>query len=131
MSPHFTEFSLSFSFPVSVEKIYSAWLNGDEHTAMTGGTAKGEAKTGSKFSAWDGYISGKNLELIPNKKIVQVWRTTEFKESDDDSLVEITFKDTNGGCEITLTHSKIPEGQPDYKQGWIEYYFEPMKEYFN
>jgi len=33
---------------------------------------------------------------------------------------------------MTVIHSDIPDGQgDDYRQGWIDYYFEPMKEYFS
>jgi hypothetical protein len=34
------------------------------------------------------------------------------------------------GCELTLIHTNIPEAQTQYKQGWIDNYFTPMKNYF-
>ena len=54
----------------TTQEIYSAWLNSQPHTQMTGGEAKCSDKVGASFTAWDGYISGKNLELFENKKIV-------------------------------------------------------------
>lgn len=124
------EFSLTTTFPVSPEKIYTSWLDGDLHKAMTGGDAEGKAEVGTVFTAWDGYISGENLELVPNRRIVQSWRTTEFDDDAEDSLLEIDLKVTDDGCELTIKHSNIPPGQPDYKQGWIDFYFEPMSKYF-
>lgn len=98
---------------------------------MTGASATGAAEVGAKFSAWDGYIYGKNINLVPNRKIVQLWRTTEFKETDEDSILETELKVSSGdSCDLTLKHSNIPGNQPDYKQGWIDYYFKPMQEYF-
>ncbi|GAB5409367.1 MAG: hypothetical protein BalsKO_17320 [Balneolaceae bacterium] len=97
---------------------------------MTGGEASCTDYVGGTFTAWDGYISGTNISLIENKEIKQSWRTTEFTDSDDDSELIIRLKNIDEGCELTLIHSNIPEGQSDYKKGWIEYYFNPMKEYF-
>lgn len=130
MSDKTTRFTIKTNFPVSAQKIYQAWLNGTQHTKMTGGQATGTAETGSEFTAWDGYISGRNVDLIANKKIVQTWRTIEFDEKEDDSQIEIILNDMDNGCEFILTHTQIPSGQPDYEQGWQEHYFEPMKEYF-
>jgi len=124
------EFSISKIFPVTPDKIYNAWLDGKLHSAMTGGHAECNAEEGRRFTAWDGYISGQNLTLLPNKKIVQSWRTTEFENDQEDSVIEIVFESIDEGCKLTLTHSKIPDDQPDYKQGWVEYYFDPMSKYF-
>lgn len=111
-------------------QIFNAWLDSDKHSEMTGGEAKCSSEVGGTFTAWDGYIRGRNLELIENKKIVQSWRTTEFDESDEDSLLTIELTESENGTELILTHTNIPEGQTQYEQGWIEYYFEPMKSYF-
>lgn len=69
---------LTLTLAATPQKIYNAWLNGREHTRFTGGKASASAKVNGKFTAWDGYISDKNLELANGKKIVQAWRTTEF-----------------------------------------------------
>lgn len=122
--------TLSAIFAVAPERVYKAWLNSREQSGMTGGVAMISAVEGGTFTAWDGYISGKNIELLPYSKIVQSWRTTEFDDEDEDSRLEITFKQVNEGCEITLHHTNIPEGQTQYKKGWEEYYFTPMKKYF-
>lgn len=122
--------SLTATFKVSGSAIFNAWLNSDEHSAMTGGEANCPSEVGAEFSVWDGYITGKNVSVKPNKEIVQTWRTTEFSDSDADSNLVISFKDIDGGCEITLDHTNIPEGQTQYEQGWVDHYITPMKEYF-
>jgi activator of HSP90 ATPase len=124
------QIELKESFPVKPSVIYTAWLDSKEHSEMTGGAAVCSDEIGQEFTAWDGYISGKNKQLIKNEKIVQNWRTTEFDESDPDSELQIDLKETEDGCLLTLTHSNIPEGQSNYEQGWIDHYFIPMKEYF-
>ena len=125
-----SSFQLKATFPVSLEELYNTWLDGEGHTNMTGGEATGNAVVGAKFTAWEGYIWGINKKLTPHSEIVQSWRTTEFKETDKDSLLSLNFKEVPGGCEFTLHHKNIPEDQPNYKQGWQEHYFSPMKEHF-
>jgi activator of HSP90 ATPase len=125
-----TSFELKATFPVSPEELYNAWLDGKQHSKMTGGDANGSAIEGGKFTAWEGYIWGMNKTLTPHSEIVQSWRTSEFKETDEDSLLILHFKEVPGGCELTLAHSSIPEGQPNYEQGWQEHYITPMQEYF-
>ncbi len=130
MNPPNRKFLLKVNFPVEPKKVYQAWLNGAEHSLMTGSLATGTEDLGSAFTAWDGYISGKNLKLIPAEKIVQSWRTTEFTEGQEDSLLEINLRETAEGCELSLFHSNIPDGQSDYEKGWKDHYFDPMAKYF-
>ncbi len=121
-------FKISAVIPASPAEIYKAWLNTKGHSAMTGSPAK---VSGKKFSAWDGYIFGQTLELEPDRRIVQAWRTTEFPDAAPDSHLEVLLAKVKGGTRITLTHTNIPDSQADsYKQGWEDFYFKPMKEYF-
>jgi activator of HSP90 ATPase len=124
-------FKLKTTLPAEPRAIYEAWLSGTEHTAMTGAAATASAEVGDRFTAWDGYIEGKNLELKPHWCIVQSWRTTKFSDSDPDSRLELCIHPKGGGCELLLIHSEIPPDQvAGYRSGWVEYYFEPMRRYF-
>lgn len=118
-------------FKVPASTLYEAWLNSEAHTKMTGGEAMCSDVVGGKFTAWDGYIEGENLELIPNQKIVQSWRTSEFLDKDPDSLLTIQFIVKNEGTELNLIHENIPEGQSQYEEGWKEHYFTPMHIFFD
>lgn len=124
-------FTISTILPVSAERIYKAWLNSEEHAAFTGSAAAIDPTLGGAFSVWDGYITGKNILLEPHSRIIQSWRTTEFPGQAPDSRLEILLKTVPEGTRITLKHSQIPEGQAEeYKRGWKEFYFAPMKTYF-
>ena len=124
-------FQVSVTLPVKPEAIYEAWLDTKKHTAFTGSPAQVDARTGGKFSAWDGYICGTNLELVPYTRIVQSWRTKEFPDESPDSRIEVTLTQTRNGTKLTLKHSNIPAGmEEEYKQGWKDFYLEPMKTYF-
>ncbi|MCK4750263.1 MAG: SRPBCC domain-containing protein [Bacteroidales bacterium] len=124
------KFEVSGVIAASTGQVYNAWLNSEEHTKMTGGKAEVSDVIGATFRAWDGYIEGTNLELDPGKRILQNWRTTEFEESDEDSLLEILFEPESEHTRVTIRHSNLPGHGMQYKQGWIDNYFEPMNAYF-
>ena len=78
------EFILKRSFNTTAKKIYDTWLSSEGHTKMTGGSAIVSDIIGDKFTAWDGYIEGGNIDLEPNKRILQTWRTSQFEEDEED-----------------------------------------------
>lgn len=123
--------SVSDLIPVSPQAIYEAFLSSEGHAAITGSPAEVDPKVGGKFTAWDGYISGITLELEPHRRIVQAWRTTEFPEDAADSRLELLLEAVSGGAKVTFNHTSIPEGQGEsYRQGWLDFYFTPMKAYY-
>jgi activator of HSP90 ATPase len=98
---------------------------------MTGGSATASRKVGRPFTAWDGYISGTNVVIEKFSKLVLNWRTQQFMADAADSVVEILFEpNSTGGTKLVLKHSNIPEGQPDYEDGWKKHYFTPMSSFF-
>ncbi len=124
-------FTISEVIPAKPAEIYGAWLSSEGHSAITGSPAKVDGNVGGEFSAWDGYIFGKTLGLTPNRRIVQTWRTSEFPDEAPDSHLEVLLEEVAEGTKITLTHSDMPEDQVDsYRQGWEDFYFKPMKDYF-
>lgn len=125
------EFTVSANIPASPETIYNAWLDSDGHTKMTGNPAHASAKVGDPFDAWDGYISGKTLELEPCKRIVQSWRGSRYKDSDEDSQIEVLLEPAEGGTKLTLIHTNVPDDQASHEPGWTTHYFEPMNQYFS
>ncbi|MGZ9234586.1 MAG: SRPBCC domain-containing protein [Anaerolineales bacterium] len=124
-------FTLSEILSAKPSDIYDAWLSSAGHAAMTGSFANVDGNVGGTFSAWDGSIFGTTLELTPNRRIVQAWRTTEFPEEAPDSHLEILLEEVERGTRLTLTHSDMPEDQIEsYRQGWEEFYFLPMQKHF-
>jgi activator of HSP90 ATPase len=124
-------FTLSEIIWAKPAEVYEAWLSSEGHAAMTGSPAKVDGEVAGQFSAWEGYIFGKTLELTPNQRIVQAWRTTEFPNDASDSHLEVLLEEVSDGTKVTLIHRDMPEDQVDsYRQGWEDFYFKPMKEYF-
>jgi activator of HSP90 ATPase len=132
-----TEGAMAFAFiltdiiPATPQQIYDAWLDSHGHSNMTGSPAEIVPVEGAAFTAWEGYITGRNLKLEPNRRILQSWRTTEFAPEDADSEIEILLEPHEEGTKLTLNHSKVPDGHTSYQDGWQDHYFEPMKLYFS
>ena len=124
------EFQLKTNFNTTAKKIYETWLSSEGHTKMTGGSANISNKIGDKFTAWDGYIEGVNIDLNLNKRIVQTWRTSQFDEDEKDSQIEVLLNEVDGKTELTITHTNLSERGEHYKNGWQDHYFEPMGKYF-
>ncbi len=116
---------------VTTEEVYSALIDPKKHSAFTGSKATCNPRPGGRFTAWDNYISGKNLELVKGKKIVQEWKTSEWPEKYPSSILEFTFTQKKGGTELRMVHSKVPASQVEkYREGWRSSYWGPLKEYF-
>ena len=125
------EFTLKTKINATAKEIYTAWLSTEGHTNMTGGAATTSDKVGSNFTAWDGYIEGKNVALEPYKRIVQSWRSSQFESHEEDSQIEILLQEVDGQTELTLIHTNVPESGEHYKKGWDNHYFQPMNTYFS
>jgi uncharacterized protein YndB with AHSA1/START domain len=120
--------SVSGVIPATPEQIFTAWLDGALHAAMTGAPASVD---GAVFTAWGGYISGRTVALEPHALIEQTWRTLDFPQEAAESRLRVLLAAVDGGTRITFDHSEIPAGQGvNYEQGWHTHYLEPMRAYF-
>lgn len=111
-------------------QVYAALMNSKQHAKCTGAKATISSKVGGKFTAYDGYIAGKNIELVPDTKIVQLWRASDWPEQHY-STATFLLKQTSSGTRMTFMQTHVPsEFYSDIKRGWIEYYWEPLKQFF-
>jgi activator of HSP90 ATPase len=121
----------SVLIPATPVEVYDAMVNARKHAAFTGVPAKSVNKVGGKFTAWDGYIIGKYLKLVPGKKIVEEWSTSDWPAGYAPSLIELTFERANAVTRLTMVQTEVPAAQaPQYRQGWKDYYWTPLKSYF-
>ena len=117
----------SVTLRASPHEIYEALIDSGKHSQFTGGEAKISRKVGGRFSTFDGYSEGVNVELVPDKKIVQTWRASDWPEGHY-SQVTFSLKEVQGGTRLIFTQTGVPEEQyEDISQGWRDYYWIPMK----
>ncbi|HCV43697.1 MAG TPA: hypothetical protein DGH68_09455 [Bacteroidetes bacterium] len=120
----------SVTLSATPEQVYEALMNSKTHAKFTGAPAKISRKVGGKISAYDGYIDGTNVELVKNKKIVQMWRGGDWPEGDY-SRATFALKKVKGGTKLTFTQTGVHDKQyRAIKQGWIDFYWVPMKKMF-
>lgn len=112
---------------VDPRTLYDTLLDSRKHAKVIGAPARISRKVGGAWSAFDGGLSGTHLELVPGRRIVQTWRDRDWPEGVV-STVTFTFARVRGGARLTLRHVGLPDERAhEYRQGWIEYYWKPMK----
>ena len=115
---------------VAPADLYELFMDSAKHSAATGMPVKVSRKVGGKWSAFGGKILGKTLALVPDRMIVQAWRSSAWKKGDPDSVLVVSFEKAPGGARAHLTHVGVPPY--DHKgvtQGWTNYYWKPWKRY--
>ncbi|MBI3573023.1 MAG: SRPBCC domain-containing protein [Candidatus Kerfeldbacteria bacterium] len=121
----------SVTIKASPKEVYEALLDSKKHSLITGDTAKMSRTVGGSWSAFGGYATGKNLELVPNKKIVQTWRASDWPAGHE-STATFSLAKTKDGTKIVFTHVHVPANQiRSIAGGWQEYYWEPLKRFFS
>lgn len=117
-------------FKAPPHEVYEALMDEKIHARFTASAAQISSQVGGSFSAYDGYISGRNIELIPDRKIVQEWRAVDW-EPKKISKITFEFSAVPEGTQLDFTHTGLPEGtEDDFAQGWIENYWNPMRNLF-
>jgi activator of HSP90 ATPase len=120
----------SVTLPASAKDLYAMYLSPRAHGAISGGKVAISARSGSKFSAFGGALSGRMLQAVSGKLIVQAWRSTTFKKSDADSTLILRFTQKGRRGRIDLVHVNVPDH--DYQgvnKGWKRYYWKPWRKY--
>ena len=73
----------------SAKKVFDALTDAKQFSAFSGGApAEIDATAGGSFSCFGGHIIGRNIELVPGKRVVQAWRPVKWVEG----VYSIVFK---------------------------------------
>ena len=122
------DFKNSYIIPAPTDEVFIALTNPFTIELWSGYSAIMSKEIGAEFSLWDGDISGINIEIIENKKIVQEWF---FGDNTERSIVTINLSENKKGTLVNLHHTNIPDSDfENISLGWNEYYFEALIEYF-
>jgi len=119
----------SITFKATPHQVYEALMDSRLHARFTGAAARISRKVGGRFSAYDGWLRGTNLALLPDRKIVQAW-TSDNRGWPRDHYSRATFalRRVPGGTRLTFTQSGVPEAAyADIRQGWWDSYWLPLK----
>lgn len=120
------------TIPASPKEVYAALMSSATHSKFTGAKAKIGKKKGDSYYAYDGYIIGKNIELVPGEKIVQTWVAMEDKwPAGHESKITFNLKAKGKNTVINFLHEDVPAViAKNFVTGWKDYYWNPLKAYF-
>ncbi len=108
--------------------LFDLYVDARRHAAATGAAASITRKEGDAFSAWDGYITGRNLAVVPKRLVVQAWRASDWDDAVADSTLVLAFRDVAGGAAVDLVHAHVPDDEADaLDDGWREFYWSPWR----
>ena len=107
--------------------VFRALVERTQIEEWTGSPAVMDDRVGTNFSLWGDSILGTNLEVVPDAKLVQRWRASDWL---NDSRVTFILLPDAGGTRVELLHEEVPDDQAEeYAAGWNDSYFGPLKEY--
>jgi activator of HSP90 ATPase len=122
-------FKKTFKINAEPSDVYSAVTNPYTIELWSGYPAQMSTEPGSEFSLWEGDITGKNLEFVQDKKVVQEWY---FGDQVEKSIVTITIAPGQPNSLVTVEHTCIPDEEfNDIAEGWREYYIGAIINFFN
>ncbi len=118
------------TLPARPAEVFSALMDQKKHAAFTGDVAQIEPREGGAFCCYGNYISGITVELVPDKLIVQAWRSRGWPQG---FYSVVTFALSPGGrgkTRLRFTQFGVPERDFEAKsEGWRSHYWEPLKRY--
>jgi uncharacterized protein YndB with AHSA1/START domain len=84
---------------------------------------------GGAFAIFGGYITGRQIELVPGVRIVQAWRVGSW-DPGVYSIVKFELTEQGAGTKIVFDHTGFPKGDGGHlASGWKAHYWEPLQEF--
>jgi activator of HSP90 ATPase len=148
VSGAYTSIHQEVDFKAGPERIYEALLDDKQLSALTGATAqihrefeeeflgfsdgfRPKRGAGGAFKLFDGRVTGRNVELIPNQRIVQAWRVATWP-SGRYSIVKFELTAQGLGTRIVFDHVGFPPEDREALNGnWSRMYWDPLRKYLD
>ncbi len=123
-------------FKASRKRIYEALTDAKQFTDVTKfSPVRGAApaaislEAGGSFSCFGGHIVGRNVELVPNERVVQAWRVVDW-EPGVYSIARFELEGEGSQTKVLFDHTGFPNGKAEHlAAGWKEHYWEPLEKY--
>jgi activator of HSP90 ATPase len=116
-------------FKATPHRIYEILLDSQQFSAFSGEPATISPEAGGAFTMFGGKVVGRNIELIPDQRIVQAWRPAYWQPGVY-TLVKFELKAQGSQTRVVLDHTGFPEGHfASLSSGWKEHYWEPLTKY--
>jgi activator of HSP90 ATPase len=116
-------------FAASPAHIFKILTDEKLFAAMSGAPATIENREGGAFSLFGGAITGRNLELVDAKRVVQAWYDTAWPAGLY-SVIRFELAAAGSGTHVNFEQAGFPESdRASLEAGWHSHYWDPMKAY--
>jgi activator of HSP90 ATPase len=107
-------------------RIYQALVDAKRFAEITGAPATGDSTEGAAFSLFGGHITGRHVELLPGKRVVQAWRAKTWPAGSY-SIARFELLAEGEGTKIVFDHEAFPADMKDHlAQGWQANYWDKL-----
>ncbi len=121
------DFKYRTTMKAEMEDVWRAFTSPASMELWTAYYADFTPEPNAEFSLWDGDITGKVLEVVPNEKLVEQWY---FEGETEASIATIKFFPDKNKVQVELNHVNIPDDAFDnITEGWVNYYMGAIKEF--
>jgi activator of HSP90 ATPase len=119
------------TIPADPERVYAVLADARALSALSGMSGTAGETDGEAFSAFDGNVTGRQIELRPGERVAQAWRFPRWQEGVY-SIVSFTLAPAEGGTLLTVDQHGEPEDWHDHiDANWPTFYLRPLTEHFS
>jgi activator of HSP90 ATPase len=134
MDPNVEGFAMSIHQQATItadpQRVYEVLADAEELSALSGKGGTVARTEGEEFAAFDGNVTGRQIELVPGTRIVQAWRFPHW-EPGQYSLVTFTLTAVDGGTHLAIDQHGEPDDWHDHiTANWPTFYLTPLTEHF-
>lgn len=128
-------------FKASVKRVYAALTDAQQFQRvellssamksmdLVSKPAEITREPGAAFSIFGAYIVGRQIELVPNQRIVQAWRVMSW-DTGVYSIVKFELMEQGSGTKLVFDHTGFPVGDGEHlAAGWKTNYWEPLEKF--
>jgi activator of HSP90 ATPase len=111
-------------------QVYAVLANAEALSALSGMSGTAGRSAGEEFSAFDGHVVGRQIELVPGERIVQAWRFPVWAPGTY-SIVRFTLVAEGGGTRLVLDQHGEPDDWHEHVDtNWPTFYLTPLTRHF-
>jgi activator of HSP90 ATPase len=126
------------NFSVTPQRIYEVLISSKQFSdcikksfdSFTDKSANIDSVAGGAFNLFDGHITGRIVELVPNKRIVEAWRVVDWPDGVY-SIAKFELVPRDSGTKLVFDQVGFPPGLKEHLSiGWTQHYWQALTKYF-
>ena len=111
-------------------EVYAILADASALSALSGMGGVPGHSAGEEFSAFDGHVTGRQIELVPGERVVQAWRFPQWAPGTF-SMVSFTLAAAAGGTRLVIDQHGVPDDWHDHVDtNWPTFYLTPLTTHF-